>query len=165
MHARHHGQGAAAAQARLPRSKLSDFFHLWVNNIRLLYTWSNSDVHGPLQLPSGAMGNLQSDGKRKEKRKKEIAPLPPETSSVAVAAEPDAATAVAEEPRKDNKRDQTPRAHDGRDVPRDTPIKIGFERMQTPGHAKRQAPQPPKVVLSKVCAIRYTRRYTVCSIF
>lgn len=143
MHARH-GQGAAAAQARPPRSKLSDLLHVWVNNIRLLYSWSNLNNLGPSQLPPGAMGNLQSDGKKKQKRK-ETAALPASTST----GELDAAV---EDQSKDNKRDQAPRAADGRDGSRDT-IKISFEKVQPPGHAKRQAPQPPKIVLSQVRSI------------
>lgn len=134
MHARH-GQGAAAAQARSPRSKLSDFFHLWVNNIRLLY-WGLDDL-AP-QLPEG-MGNLQSDSKKKQK-KRETAAVPASTSTGELE--------TVEDQRKD-KRDQPPKTPDGYDEPRE-PIKISFEKVQTPGHTKRPAPQPPKIVLSQV---------------
>ncbi|XP_029680918.1 formin-2-like isoform X2 [Formica exsecta] len=133
MHARH-GQGAAAAQARSPRSKLSDFFHLWVNNIRLLY-WGLDDL-AP-QSPEG-MGNLQSDSKKKQKRR-EIAAVPTSTFTRELE--------TVEDQRKD-KRDQPPKTPDGCDEPRE-PIKISFEKVQTPGHTKRPAPQPPKIVLSQ----------------
>jgi hypothetical protein len=141
MHARH-GQGAAAAQARPPRSKLSDFLHVWVNNIRLFYTWSNVDNLGPPQLPVTGMGNLQSDSKKKQ-RKKENALLPASTS----VDEPD----TFEDRKKDQKpRDQPANVHDGHDDIRES-IKISFEKM--PGHAKRQAPQPPKILLTKVLSL------------
>lgn len=135
MHARH-GQGAAAAQARSPRSKLSDFFHLWVNNIRLFY-WGNLDDLAP-QLPD-TMGNLQSDSKKKQK-KRETAAVPASTSTGELES--------VEDQRKD-KRDQPPKTPDGCDEPRE-PIKISFDKVQTPGHTKRPAPQPPKILLSKV---------------
>lgn len=134
MHARH-GQGAAAAQARSPRSKLSDFFHLWVNNIRLL--WGNFDDLAP-QLPD-AMGNLQSDSKKKQK-KRETAAVPTSTFTGELE--------TVEDQRKD-KRDQPPKTLDECDEPRE-PIKISFEKVQTPGHTKRPAPKPPKILLSKV---------------
>ncbi|XP_050446207.1 formin-2-like isoform X3 [Cataglyphis hispanica] len=134
MHARR-GQGAAAAQARSPRSKLSDFFHLWVNNIRLLY-WGLDDL-AP-HLPEG-MGNLQSDSKKKQK-KRETAAVPASTSTGEL-------LETVEDQRKD-KRDQSPKTPDGYDEPRE-PIKISFEKVQTPGHTKRPAPQPPKIVLSQ----------------
>lgn len=137
MHARH-GQGAAAAQARPPRSKLSDFLYVWVNNIRLFYTWSNVD-NVSSQLPI-TMGNLQSDGKKKL-RKKESAVLSSGTTSTA---ELD----TLDDQKKVQKRDQPVKVHDGRDDPIREPIKISFEKM--PGHAKRQAPQPPKILLAKV---------------
>ncbi|RLU24523.1 hypothetical protein DMN91_002612 [Ooceraea biroi] len=135
MHARH-GQGAAAAQARPPRSKLSDFLHVWVNNIRLFYTWSNVDSLG--QQSSATMGNLQSDGKKKQ-RKKETPASPATTSTNELD--------TLEDQRKDQKQDQpVTKVHDGRDDVRE-PIKISFEKM--PGYAKRQAPQPPKILLAK----------------
>jgi len=137
MQARH-GQGAAAAQARSPRSKLSDFFHLWVNNIRLFYSWGSLESLTP-QLPS-TMGNLQSDSKKKQK-KKEAAPVPTSTST-------DIEFETTEDQTKE-KRDQPPKVSERRDEPRE-PIKISFEKVHTPGHVKRQAPPPPMVVLSKV---------------
>ncbi|XP_070158727.1 formin-2 isoform X2 [Polyergus mexicanus] len=133
MHACH-GQGAAAAQARSPRSKLSDFFHLWVNNIRLLY-WSLDDL-APRSLEG--MGNLQSDGKKKQKRR-ETAAVPASISTGELE--------TIEDQRKD-KRDQPPKIPDGCDEPREA-IKISFEKVQTPGHTKRPAPQPPKIILSQ----------------
>lgn len=139
MQARH-GQGAVAAQARSPRSKLSDFFHLWVNNIRLFYSWGNLDNLTP-QLPS-TMGNLQSDGKKKQK-KKEVVPVPTSTST-STDVEPE----ITEDQRKD-KRDQPPKIPERRDELRES-IKISFDKVHTPGHVKRQAPPPPRVVLSKV---------------
>lgn len=132
----HHGQGAAAAQARSPRSKLSDYFHLWVNNIRLFYSWGDLDGLTP-QLPS-TMGNLQSDGKKKQ-RKKDVAPVPT-TSTTDIELE-------TSEDQKKEKRDQPPKVPERRDEPRE-PIKISFEKVHTPG--KRQAPPPPMVVLPKV---------------
>lgn len=135
-----HGQGAVAGQARSPRSKLSDFFHLWVNNIRLIYSWGNLDTLTP-QLPS-TMGNLQSDSKKKQKRK-EAAPVPTSTS-MSIDVEPE----ITEDQRRD-KRDQPPKIPERRDEPRE-PIKISFEKVHTPGHVKRHAPPPPRVVLSKV---------------
>lgn len=157
MQARH-GQGAAAAQARSPRSKLSDFFHLWVNNIRLFYSWGNLESLPP-QLPS-TMGNLQSDGKKKQK-KKEAPPVPTSTSTSADV-EPEAT-----EDQKKDKRDQPPKVPERRDEPAqvperrdeppkvpekrdETPIKINFERVHPMGYVKRHAPPPPMVVLSKV---------------
>lgn len=142
MHARH-GQGAAAAQARPSRSKLSDYFHLWVNNIRLFYSWRNLNNLGPSQLPSDTMGNLQSDSKKKQK-KKETAGLPTPTSTGESPFD-----AAVEDQGQNNKKDQAPKVTDGRDGSRDT-IKISFEKVQPPGHAKRQAPQPPKIVLLQV---------------
>lgn len=141
MHARH-GQGAAAAQARPPRSKLSDFFHVWVNNIRLLYSWGGLNNLGPPQLPTGTMGNLQSDGKKKQKKKEA---LPASTSTGEL-------DGTLEDQRKDNKRDQAAKVASGRDGSRDM-IEISFEKVQPPGYAKRQAPQPPKIVLSQVRSI------------
>lgn len=157
MQARH-GQSAAAAQARSPRSKLSDFFHLWVNNIRLFYSWSDLDSLTP-PLPS-TMGNLQSDSKKKQK-KKEAPPVPTSTSTTAEV-EPE----VIEDQKKDKqdqlpkvpeRRDEPPKVPEKRDEPpkvperRDeTPIKISFERVHPMGYIKRQAPPPPMVVLSKV---------------
>jgi len=141
MHARH-GQGAAAAQARSPRSKLSDFLHVWVNNIRLFYTWSNVDNLGPPQLPVTGMGNLQSDSKKKQRKKENV--VLPASSSVD---EPDTL--------EDRKKDQKPRdqpAKDGHDDIRES-IKISFEKM--PGHAKRQAPQPPRILLTKVLSLTF----------
>ncbi|XP_011879062.1 PREDICTED: formin-2-like [Vollenhovia emeryi] len=144
MQARH-GQGAAAAQARSPRSKLSDFFHVWVNNIRLFYSWGNLDGLTP-QLPS-TMGNLQSDGKKKQKKKD--APPVPTSTSTSTDIEPE----ITEDQRKD-KRDQPPKVPERRDEPREPikisfekPIKISFEKVHTPGHVKRQAPPPPPMVV------------------
>jgi len=136
----HHGQGAAATQARSPRSKLSDFLHLWVNNIRLLYSWGNLESLTP-QLPS-TMGNLQSDSKKKQKKKDAAPPIP---TSASTDIEPE----TTEDQRKE-KRDQPPAVPERRDEPHE-PIKISFEKMHTPGHVKRPAPPPPMVVLSKVC--------------
>jgi len=130
MQARH-GQGAAAAQARSARSKLSDFFHLWINNIRLFYSWDSLESLTP-QLPS-TMGNLQSDSKKKQK-KKEAAPVPTSTST-------DIELESTEDQTKE-KRDQPPKVSERRDEPRE-PIKISFEKVHTPGHV-------PMVVLSKV---------------
>lgn len=134
MQARH-GQGAAAAQARSPRSKLSDFFHLWVNNIRLLYSWSNLEDLPPQALPS-TMGNLQSDSKKKQKKKEAAPPVPTSTStSTDVELE-----TTEDQPPKKEKRDQPPKVPERRDEPRE-PTKISFEKVHTPG--KRQAPPPP----------------------
>lgn len=139
MHARH-GQGAAAGQARPPRSKLSDFLHLWVNNIRLFYTWNTVDDLTP-PLPH-TMGNLQSDSKKKQKKK--------DTTAATVTTSASLEELDTDEDQKENKRDQSPKVvHDVRDEPREQ-IKISFEKVQTPGHTKRQAPQPPRIVLPKV---------------
>lgn len=146
MHACH-GQGAAAAQARPPRSKLSDFFYLWVNNIRLLYR-GNLDDLAP-HLPPETMGNLQSDNKKKQKKREPAPPVPTGTSTSPGELE----TSSVEDQRKDKQRDQPPKTPDGCDESppnRIEPIRIGFEKVQTPGHTKRQAPQPPKIVLPKV---------------
>lgn len=145
MQARH-GQGAAAAQARSPRSKLSDFFHLWVNNIRLFYSWGNLETLAP-QLP-GTMGNLQSDSKKKQK-KKEAPPVPTSTSTVTDVEPPETTvetTVETTEDQKKDKQDQPPKVPERRDEPRE-PIKISFERVHTLGYVKRQAPPPPPIVV------------------
>ncbi|KAL0113159.1 hypothetical protein PUN28_012381 [Cardiocondyla obscurior] len=130
----HHGQGAAATQARSPRSKLSDLLHLWVNNIRLFYSCRLEDL--PSQLP-GAMGNLQSDSKKKQK-KREAPPVPASTSA-------DVEPEPAESQRKD-KREKAPKAPEKRDEPQES-IRISFEKVHTPGHVKRPAPPPPPIVV------------------
>lgn len=127
MHARH-GQGAAAAQATPPRSKLSDLLHLWVNNFRLLYSWSALDNTPQL---SSTMGNLHSDSKKKQKKK----------DSAAVTASSEDLDTLVEDQKKD-KGDQLPKIPDSRNESEVT--RINFGKMQLPGHAKRQAPQPPQ---------------------
>lgn len=152
MHARH-GQGAVAGQARPPRSKLSDFLHLWVSNIRFFYTWNNVNDHLTPQL-SSTMGNLQSDGKKKQKKKDTTATAATTTATSASTEELDTdedqkEREQKETEQKEQKRDQLPRVLDVRSEPREQ-IRISFEKVQTPGHTKRQAPQPPKIVLPKV---------------
>jgi len=85
------------------------------------------------------MGNLQSDNKKKL-RKRENVVLPAATSVDELD--------TLEDRKKDQKpRDQPVKVHDGHDDIRES-IKISFEKM--PGHAKRQAPQPPRILLTKV---------------
>ncbi|XP_012522925.1 formin-2 isoform X2 [Monomorium pharaonis] len=134
MQARH-GQGAVAAQARSPRSKLSDLFHLWVNNIRLFYSWGDLEGLTPQALPS-TMGNLQSDSKKKQKKKDAAPPVP---TSASTDVEPE----TPEDQKPKEKRDQPPKAPERRDEPRE-PTRISFEKVHTPG--KRQAPPPPPMI-------------------
>lgn len=80
------------------------------------------------------MGNLQSDGKKKQKKSRENAATRASTSTV------DAIEDTVEDQKKP---DQIHKITDEQDESHES-AKISFEKIQTPGHSKRQAPQPPR---------------------
>ena len=117
------GQSAVADAVRLsPRTNLRDLARNWINSLRAYYQ-SGDAAPNTLCLPETVMGNLQSDGKKKTKKGRNTA------VSVSL-------------PIVDDAQDQVhkARAKSVNDLD-EKPIKVSFEKVQTP--AKKHAPPPP----------------------
>ncbi|XP_043267190.1 uncharacterized protein [Venturia canescens] len=120
------GQGAVANSARpVSRRNLRDFARLWINSLRAYY-YTGDAVSNSLNSPEPAMGNLQSDGKKKTKKNRDSAPL--------------TGTPTSGNKTSDQTINKSSNSLNNLD---DKPIKVSFEKVHTP--AKRHAPPPPKI--------------------